>query len=86
MPNGGSICCFECNYGRNPSRTCAIFGTEASPQLLCRLFRLPNQSNVRARKTWEILNILEAGCIYEIENTYPSLGEKPKLAYRIQSV
>ena len=86
MPNGGSICCFECTYGRNPDERCAIFGTEVTPLLLCRAFRMPRQSHSEARKHWPLLDDLEKGVVYEIDNSYPPTGRPPKPAYRIRRI
>ena len=86
MPNGGSICCLECTYGRSVSRRCDIFGTEVSPFYLCRAFRMPKQSHSEAREHWKMLNQLQPGFVYELENSYPSAGNEPKPAYQIKPI
>ena len=83
MPNGGAICCMECTYGRSADRRCDIHGVPVSPFLLCRSFRMAGQSHTEARSRWKLLEQLEPGVVYEIENAYPSDGREPEPRYRL---
>jgi hypothetical protein len=83
MPNGGSISCSECTFGRDGDGRCDIFGTEVTPFLLCRAFRRPKQSHTEARRHWPMLNRLDKGVVYEIENSYPSAGVPPRPVFRM---
>lgn len=84
MPNGGSISCYECTYGRSSDKKCDIFGTIVTPGFLCRAFRLPRQSHTEARDHWPMLKRLERGVVYAIDNAYPPSGDPPFPAFRIQ--
>jgi len=83
MPNGGSICCLECTYGRSPDRRCDVHGIQISPFLLCRTFRMAGQSHSDARQHWSLIGRLEPGVVYEIENSYGAAGRSPQPRYRI---
>jgi len=86
MPNGGSVCCNECAYGRAQNRQCDINGTDVTRFFLCRSFRKPHQSHTAARQQWRMLNRLAPGIVYRIENSYPVVGLAPKPAFQIQPV
>lgn len=83
MPNGGSICCVECTYGRSPDGRCDVHGVKTSPFLLCRTFRMPGQSHSEARQHWPLVSRLEPGIVYEIENSYAAEGRPPQPRYRL---
>jgi hypothetical protein len=86
MPNGGYICCLECTYGRSPEGRCDVFGIKTSPHILCRSFRMPRQSHSDARDQWPMLNSLEPGIIYQIDNFYPNTGLNPKPIFRVTKI
>ena len=86
MPNGGHICCDNCTYNRLRPGICDICGIETSPFLLCRAYRQPKQSHEQARAQWNILNKLEPGIVYEIDNSYPSTGGNPHPIYRMNKI
>lgn len=86
MPNGGSICCAACAYGRSPSRKCDIFGTPVTVFFLCRSFRMADQSHEEAADHWPILGRLAAGVVYEIENSYPSTGCDPEPRFHVVAI
>lgn len=86
MPNGGSIACVHCANASLEGR-CEIFGTEVTPFLLCRMFRIDRQSIEEARLHWPLLNRLEPGVVYAIENAYPATaGAVPLPAFRVTPV
>lgn len=68
MPNGGHICCEYCTYNRLTPGKCDVFGVDTSPFVLCRMFRTPGQPHEEARKQWPMLNDLERGVVYGIDN------------------
>ena len=81
MPNGGQICCEYCTYNRLTPGRCDVFGVETSPFLRCRMFRMPGQSHVAARREHPELLDLKAGEVYEIDNT-TCAPPRPRRAYR----
>ena len=86
MPNGGSIACVHCAHSSLEGR-CEIFGTEVTPFLLCRMFRMERQSLEEARRRWPLLERLDPGVVYAIDNAYPATpGAVPIPAYRVTSV
>lgn len=86
MPNGGSICCAACAHGRSPTRKCDILGTPITVVFLCRSFRMAHQSHEETLEHWPMLNSLEAGVVYEIENSYPSIGAAPEPRFRVVEI
>ena len=85
MPNGGMICCDYCTYSRFLGDRCDIHGIRTSPHIICRSFRKPNQSHSEARKQWPVLQELEPGVVFSIENmTYSEF--RPTPLYRLVSV
>ena len=86
MANGGMISCLHCTYGRGSSGMCDVFGIEVSAFILCHTFRTPRQSHVDARKKWPILNELEPGVIYNLDNSYPQKDPDFTPIYRIDPI
>lgn len=86
MPNGGSICCNHCANGDVTTDACSIYGTPISPTYLCRLFHLEGQSSSAAHAQWKLLDQLDIGVVYEIDNTYPASGVSPRPAFRVAPV
>jgi len=82
MPNGGHICCEYCTYGRSETGKCDIFGVETDPFTLCRAFRRPKQSHQDARQEWPILEELQPGVVYQIDNAHGSSGN-PRPIYKV---
>ena len=86
MPNGGSVCRLMCNNIYKDTEKCDIFGSEITPFLLCRMFLASsNQSNEEARESWSLLNELEAGVVYYIENFHGSFN-KLTPAYKLKEI
>lgn len=86
MPNGGSIACIHC-ANATPEGHCEIFGTDASPLLVCRMFRLEGQSNEEARLHWPLLDRLARGTVYAIDNSYPATANaEPRPAFEVVPV
>lgn len=86
MPNGGHICCMYCTYnqgvhdGNELHSKCDIFGVKCSPHIICRSFRMPKQSHWSARAEWPMLNDLEPGIVYSVNNTSgPMTGTLAKM-------
>lgn len=78
MPNGGMICCDYCAHSRFLGDKCDIHGITTSPHMICRAFRMAEQSHAEARKQWPVLDDLEPGIVYVIENsTYAEFDPKP---------
>lgn len=69
MPNGGHICCEYCVYNQNTPGKCDIFGIATGPFIICRMFRASEQSHQEARKQWPMLQELEPGVVYGIDNS-----------------
>ncbi|NJC88141.1 MAG: hypothetical protein FIB02_06345 [Desulfuromonas sp.] len=82
MPNGGHISCEYCTYNRSTPGRCDLFGVETGPFVLCRAFRKPKQSHTAARSEWPMLNRLEPGVVYLIDNSTHGIHE-PKPRWRI---
>jgi len=82
MPNGGHISCDNCTYSRFTPGKCDIFGIKSSPFIICRSFRMPKQSHSKARDRWPLLNQLEPGIVYSIDNDVLSQGD-PQPIYKI---
>lgn len=82
MPNGGLISCTHCHFAAADAR-CEIFGTDVSPSLLCRMFRLDAERDPGAHRRWAVLQTLEPGVIYEIDNSYPASGAPPRAVFRV---
>lgn len=85
MPNGGHICCEYCTYNRTNPGKCDIFGIATNPLILCRAFRVPKQSHQEARKQWPVLEELEPGLVYQIDNNALSAGN-PRAIYKIMQI
>ncbi len=94
MPNGGHICCAGgCTYnsethGIQAQARCDVFGIETDMNggcMLCRMYREPRQSHRDARSRWPILDDLEPGVVYAIDNTTISAGN-PRPVYRVLPV
>lgn len=86
MPNGGSICCNHCVNGDVATDRCSIYATPLSPVYLCRLFRLDGQTSSAAHAQWKVLNTLDPGVVYEIDNSYPASGAAPQPTFLIKRV
>lgn len=85
MSNGGFICCVECTYNRTTPGRCDLFGVRTSGFVVCRAFRLPRQSHTEARGKWPMLESLEPGVVYGIDNSALSSGE-PEPLYKVVPV
>lgn len=89
MPNGGHISCEYCTYNRHTPGKCDVFGIETSPFIICRMFRMPQQSHEEAREQWPMLEELKPGIVYEIDNSAVLVGN-PRHLYisegRIESI
>ena len=85
MANGGHISCEQCTYNRRKDGFCDIFGIETSPFLICRSFRSPLQSHQDARNMLPMLNKLEPGLVYKIDNSYLSIGN-PSPVYKVSLI
>lgn len=84
MPNGGHICCAECEFADFPSNQCTIYGSPMSGMLLCRHFRIYGRTR-NPHDEWPMLTKLEAGVIYEIDNSmYKSGHPKPRFRVKIE--
>ena len=83
MPNGGHISCEYCTYNRAYRGRCDIFGVETSPFVLCRSFRPPGESHRSAHKAWKILDTLEPGKVYAIDNDNAVSGN-PEVIYEVE--
>jgi len=86
MPNGGSIACVHCASATREGQ-CEIFGTEAGPFLVCRMFSLESQSNEEARRHRPLLDRLAPGIVYAIDNAYPATSSAgPLPAFKVVPV
>ena len=83
MSNGGHISCEECTYNRKTPGRCDLFGIETNPFVLCRAFRKPKQTHSEARKQWPMLNTLEPGVVYEVDNSTYRISD-PKPIWRVR--
>jgi hypothetical protein len=82
MPNGGHVCCEYCAYNRSQPGKCDIFGIDTNVFTLCRTFRMARQSHQEARKQWPMLEKLEPGLVYQIDNNAHSAGN-PRPVYKV---
>jgi hypothetical protein len=84
MPNGGAICCFECAHldssGEATDWKCKLYGTEASPFILCREFRVYSSPSKPPEESrfWSILETLEPDVLYKINNEAGMSGLAPR--------
>lgn len=85
MSNGGHICCEYCTFNRNPHGRCDLFGVETNPFVLCRAFRKPGQSHTEARREWPLLEALEPGVVYQVDNSTYSIYE-PRAIYHVSAI
>ncbi len=91
MPNGGQISCPYCTYFRkNRENTvfgkCDIWGIQCDPFTVCRSFRIPKQSHKEAKQRWKLLDRLEPGIVYFIDNGGgPTTGETKPL-YKVVKI
>jgi hypothetical protein len=77
-PNGGFICCDYCAYSRFFGDRCDIHGIKTSPHIICRSFRMPEQSHSEARERCPVLENLEPGVVFSVENAvYADFDPKP---------
>ena len=84
MPNGGNICCAECELADFSSSKCTLYGTPMSGMLLCRHFRIYGRSG-NPHEEWPMLSKLESGVIYEIANdVYKSGDPRPRFRVKIE--
>ena len=84
MPNGGHICCAECQFADFPSKKCTIYGISMSGMLLCRHFRIYGRGR-NQHEEWPMLTKLELGVIYEIDNsTYKSGDPRPRFRVKVE--
>jgi hypothetical protein len=84
MPNGGHVCCAECEFADFPAGHCSIYGTPISGMLLCRHFRI-YRNDRKPHEQWPMLASLEPGYIYEIDNSMYKSGE-PRPRFRVRIV
>ena len=82
MPNGGHICCAECELADFQSGKCTIYGTRISGMLLCRHFRISCHGR-NPHEEWPMLTRLEPGVIYEIDNSMSKSGD-PRPRFRVK--
>ncbi len=86
MPNGGHICCDYCTFSTFTPGKCDVHGVPTNPSTLCRTFRPPRESHEEAKKHWPLLNDLDPGVVYEINNYLPSPGGKSSAIYKMQPI
>jgi len=87
MPNGGHICCAECEFADFTSKQCKFYGTPMSGMLLCRHFRILGRKLLDPHEQWPMLTKLEPGIIYEIDNsTYESGNPRPRFRINVGEI
>ncbi len=88
MPNGGQISCPYCTYSREHGKNaafgkCDIWGIQCDPFTICRSFRIPGQTHRDTKKHWKLLDKLEPGIVYFIDNGGGQTTGETKPKYKV---